>query len=129
MAITKGLRGEASVIVNESSIASKLGSGSLPVFGTPALIALMERAAVNALRPHLDEGQDSVGVAVNVRHLAATPMGKRVQAEAQVTAVEGKRIIFAVKAYDAVEMVGEGTHERVLVDRDSFMWKVASKGT
>ncbi len=129
MAIGKGLRGEASVIVNESNIASKLGSGSLPVFGTPALIALMERAAVNALRPHLDEGQDSVGVAVNVRHLAATPMGKRVQAEAQVTAVEGNRIVFAVKAYDAVEMVGEGTHERVLVDRDSFMWKVASKGT
>ena len=129
MAISKGLRGEASVIVNETNIASKLGSGSVPVFGTPALIALMERAAVNALRPHLDEGQDSVGVAVNVRHLAATPMGKRVQAEAQVTAVEGNRVVFAVKAYDAVEMVGEGTHERVLVDRDSFMWKVASKGT
>lgn len=129
MAITRGLRGEASVIVNETNIASKLGSGSVPVFGTPALIALMERAAVNALRPHLDEGQDSVGVSVNVRHLAATPMGKRVRAEAEVTAVEGKKITFAVRAFDSQEKVGEGTHERVLIDREAFIWKIASKGS
>lgn len=129
MAISKGLRGEASVIVNETNIASKLGSGSLPIFGTPALVALMERAAVNALRPHLEEGEDSVGVLVNIRHLAATPMGKRVRAEAEVTAIEGRKVVFAVKAFDAQEMVGEGVHERVIIDRDAFMWKVASKGS
>lgn len=129
MAITRGLRGEASVIVNETNIASKLGSGSVPVFGTPALIALMERAAVNALRSHLEEGEDSVGVSVNVRHLAATPMGKRVRAEAEVTAVEGKKITFAVRAFDSQEKVGEGTHERVLIDREAFIWKIASKGS
>lgn len=129
MAITRGLRGEASVIVNETNIASKLGSGSVPVFGTPALIALMERAAVNALRSHLEEGEDSVGVSVNVRHLAATPMGKRVRAEAEVTVVEGKKITFAVRAFDSQEKVGEGTHERVLIDREAFIWKIASKGS
>lgn len=129
MAITRGLRGEASVIVNETNTASKLGSGSVPVFGTPALVALMERAAINALRPHLDEGQDSVGVSVNVKHLAATPMGKRVRAEAEVTAVEGKKITFAVRAFDSQEKVGEGVHERVLIDREAFIWKIASKGS
>jgi predicted thioesterase len=123
------MHGEASVIVNETNIASKLGSRSLPVFGTPAMIALMERAAVNALRPHLDEGQDSVGVAVNVKHIAATPMGKQVRAEAQVSAVEGRRVTFTVRAFDAKETVGEGIHERVLIDRDAFMWKVAAKAT
>lgn len=129
VAITRGLRGEASVIVNETNTASKLGSGSVPVFGTPALVALMERAAINALRPHLDEGQDSVGVSVNVKHLAATPMGKRVRAEAEVTAVEGKKITFAVRAFDSQEKVGEGVHERVLIDREAFIWKIASKGS
>jgi predicted thioesterase len=123
------MHGEASVIVNETNTASKLGSGSLPVFGTPAMIALMERAAVNALRPHLDAGQDSVGVAVNVKHVAATPMGKQVRAEAQVSAVEGRKVTFTVRAFDAKEMVGEGVHERVLIDRDTFMWKVAAKAT
>lgn len=129
MPVSKGIRGEAAVIVNESNTASRLGSGSLPVFGTPALIALMERAAVNALRPHLDEGQESVGIAVNIRHVAATPMGKRVKAEAVVTDVNDRKVTFAVKAFDQFEMIGEGTHQRVLVDRDTFMWKVASKGT
>jgi predicted thioesterase len=106
-----------------------MGSGTVPVFATPAMVALMERAAVNALRRHLDDGQDSVGVAVDVRHLAATPVGKRVRAEAEVSAVEGKRITFAVRAFDAVEKVGEGTHQRVLIDREQFIWKVATKGT
>jgi predicted thioesterase len=128
MTVSVGLRGEAAVTVDQRNTAIAMGSGNVPVFATPALIALMERAAVNALRRHLDEGEDSVGVAVAVRHLAPTPVGKRVRAEAEVTAVEGRRVTFAVRAFDAVEKVGEGTHERMLVDREGFMWKVASKG-
>ena len=127
--IAPGMRGEATTIVNETNVASKMGSGALPVFATPAMIALMERAAVNALRPHLENGDDSVGIAVNIKHVAATPMGKQVRAEATVTAFDGRRITFAVKAFDSKEMIGEGTHERALIDRDAFMWKVASKAT
>lgn len=128
MAITVGLRGEAAVVVDQHNTATAMGSGNVPAFATPAMIALMERAAVNALRRHLDEGQESVGVAVDVRHLAATPVGKRVRAEAEVTAVEGRRITFAVRAFDAVEKVGEGSHQRILVDREQFIWKMATKG-
>lgn len=129
MPIRVGLRGEASVTVDNSNIASKVGSGAFNVFATPSLVALVERAAVNCLRPHLEVGQESVGVAVSMRHLAATPLGKRVLATAIVEAVEGRRVVFRVEASDSVEKVGEGTHERLLVDRESFIWKVAAKGS
>ncbi len=117
----------ASLIVNESNTALKLGSGAFNVLGTPAMIALMEKAAVEALRQHLEEGQDSVGVLVNVDHKAPTPLGMRVRAEAELTEITGRRLKFSVKAFDSREMIGEGFHERVLVDHDSFMWKAAAK--
>lgn len=128
MPIETGLRGEAAVTVDRSNTASALGSGSVPAFATPALIALMERAAVNALRRHLEEGQDSVGSFVSVRHTSPTPVGRRVRAEATVTAVDGRKVTFQVVAFDAAGKVGEGVHERVLIDRESFLWKLASKG-
>lgn len=128
MPVSVGLRGEAAITVDQHNTATAMGSGNVPAFATPALIALMERAAVNALRRHLEEGMASVGVAVSVLHLAPTPVGKRVRAEAEVTLTDGKRVTFAVRAFDAVEKVGEGTHERVLVDREQFIWKMASKG-
>ena len=129
MPITTGLRGEASVTVDERNTAIAMGSGDVPVFSTPALLAVMEHAAINAVRPRLEEGQVTVGVSANIRHLAATPIGKRVRAEAEVTNVEGRRITYAVRAFDAVEKVGEGTHERVIVDKENFMWKAATKGS
>lgn len=128
MAVSVGLRGEAAVTVDQHNTALAMGSGNVPAFATPALVALVERAAVNALRRHLDEGDDSVGVAVNIRHLAPTPVGKRVRAEAEVTAVEGRRVTFVVRAFDATDKVGEGTHQRVIVNREDFMWKMATKG-
>ena len=128
MAVSVGQRGEAAVSVDQRNTAIAMGSGNVPVFATPALVALMERAAVNALRRHLEEGEDSVCAAVDIRHLAPTPVGKRVRAEAEVTAVDGRRVTFAVRAFDAVEKVGEGTHARIIVDREDFMWKMASKG-
>jgi predicted thioesterase len=128
MPVRVGLRGESAITVSETSTATALGSGNVPAFGTPALVQLMERAAVHALRGQLEEGQESVGSAVNVKHLAPTPVGRRVRAEAVVTAVEGRRITFAVTASDASGKVGEGTHERVVIDRDQFIWKLASKG-
>lgn len=128
MALAVGLKAETQTTVSETNTATAMGSGGVPVFATPAMIALMERAAVKAVSPHLEQGQQTVGVHVNVSHLAATPLGKRVRAVAEVTAVEGRKITFSVQAFDQVEKIGEGSHERVVIDAEKFMWKVASKG-
>lgn len=122
-----GLIGEASREVSEALTANRLGSGQVPVLGTPALVALMEQAAVSALEGHLPEGQTSVGVRIDVRHLAATPVGMRVRARAELTAVEGRRLRFRVEAWDDVERIGEATHERVIVDRERFLQRTEAK--
>ncbi len=129
MPVTPGMRGEASITVEQSHTASAMGCGNLPTLSTPALAALIERAATNAVRRGLGEGEETIGTMINVRHLAPTPIGKRVRAEAVVTAVNGRSISFNVRAADAVADVGEGTHERMVVDREQFIWKAASRGT
>jgi fluoroacetyl-CoA thioesterase len=129
MAVTPGMRGEASLTVDQSHTASALGSGNVPTLGTPALIALMERAAANVARRGLEQGEETVGTMINVRHLIPTPIGKRVRAEATVTAVEDRKICFDVRAHDSAgNLIGEGTHERVVVDREQFIWKAAMRG-
>ena len=128
MSLRIGLTGQAAVTVDQKNTAAALGSGAVPAFATPALVALMERAAMNAIRDHLEDGQESVGTLVNVRHTSPTPVGKRVKAEAVLTAIDGRKLVFSVKAEDASGSVGEGTHERVLIDREQFIWKLATKG-
>jgi fluoroacetyl-CoA thioesterase len=128
MPVTLGLRGEAAITVEAPQSANALGTGNLPTLATSALIALLERAAVNAIRRALAEGEESVGVMVNVKHLAPTPLGKWVRAEAVVTGVDNRRVSFAVKASDAIAVVAEGTIERVLVDREDFVWSAAARG-
>ncbi len=128
ISIPVGAKGQAAASVDEHRTASAMGSGSVPTFATPAMIVLMEQAAVNAIQRYLEEGQDSVGTLVNVTHRAPTPIGRRVRAEAEVTAVEGSRITFNVRAYDWIELIGDGTHQRVVVDREQFLWKAATKG-
>src|SRR5579884_3317819 len=98
MAVTTGMRGEAALTVDQSHTASALGSGNVPTLGTPALVALMERAAVNVARRGLEPGEETVGTMVNIRHLIPTPIGKRIRAEATVTAVDGRKICFDVRA-------------------------------
>lgn len=122
-----GLTGEATVEVVPEVTARHLGSGTVAVFATPEMVRLMERAAVNALKPYLAEGQQSVGVMVNVRHLAATPLGATVTARAALVAVEGRRLTFAVSAHDGTDLIGEGTHERALIDLARFEAKVKAK--
>ena len=122
-----GLSGSASAVVVQENTAQALGSGSVPVFGTPALIALLEKAAVDALAPGLAPGQTSVGVRVDVRHLAATPLGLTVSAQARLLAVDGRRLTFAVTAFDDAEQVAEGIHERVIVDEQRFLARVQQK--
>ena len=128
MAVTPGLRGEAAITVDSSHVSSGLGSGNLPTLGTPALVALLERAAVNAIRHGLQEGEETIGVLVQIKQLAPTPLGKRVRAEAVVTGVDGGQISFEVKASDSVALIAEGTLKRVVVDREEFIWNAAARG-
>ena len=122
-----GLSGEASIVVAPEVTAHHMGSGAVSVFATPEMVRLMERAAVNALAPHLAPGQQSVGTLVNVRHLAATPLGATVTARAELIDVEGRRLTFRVSADDGTDTIGVGTHERALIDVARFEAKVAAK--
>lgn len=122
-----GHSGEATGVVTEGNTAVAMHSGDVPVFATPALVALMEEAAVAALAPYLAEAQTSVGVQVDVRHLAATPVGAAVRAVARLMLIEGRRLTFRVLAYDDKESIGEGQHERIIVDRAKFIARTAGK--
>jgi uncharacterized protein (TIGR00369 family) len=125
--IQPGLAAEETATVTEALLATHLGSGSIEVYGTPAMIALMERAAVAAIDPLLPPGQASVGIALEVKHLAATPAGQQVRARAEVVAVEGRRVTFAVEAWDEQERIGEGAHTRYVIDVARFVERARAK--
>ena len=124
-----GLIGEATVVVTQEVTARHMGSGAVSVFATPEMVRLMERASVNGLAPYLAEGQQSVGTMVNVKHLAATPLGATVTAKAELLSVEGRRLLFKVSAHDGTDLIGEGMHERALIDLAKFEQRVAAKRT
>ena len=126
--ILPGLSAELEHIVTADDTASRWGSGLVPVFSTPALVGLMESAAVRALEEHLQPGQTSVGGAINVHHLAATPVGMKVRAKAELTFVEGRKLIFKIQAWDELERIGEADHERFVIDAAKFVAKVMGKG-
>ncbi len=125
--ITPGLSGQQSITVTETLTARHIGSGRVEVYATPAMIALMESAALAAIDPLLEEGQTSVGTTIEVRHLAATPLGTMVKAHAKVTAVEGRKVTFLVQAWDERELIGEGKHVRLVIDEARFIKRVQSK--
>ena len=125
--ITPGLIGQSELVVREENTARHLGSGNVAVLATPEMIRLMEKAAVAAVDHLLPEGQRSVGVAVNVRHLAATPVGMKVRAQAELVAVDGRKLTFRVEAFDEAERVGEGEHRRVIIDLERFEMRVEAK--
>jgi predicted thioesterase len=125
--LTPGIVHEITITVAPEYTARHIGSGTVAVLATPYLIALCEEAATKAVQPYLPEGQTTVGIMVNVHHLAATPVGMKVTARAELIAVEGRRLTFAVTARDEVEKVGEGTHQRVIIDVARFLDKVTSK--
>lgn len=119
-----GLTGTAETVVRETNTALAMGSGSLHVFATPSMIALMEQAACNAVAACLDEESTSVGTLVNITHDAATGMGKAVTATATLTAVEGRKLVFDITAADEDKQIGKGTHERFIVNKEKFMAKL-----
>lgn len=127
MEIQVGMKGEASILVEREDTAAAVCSGTLLVYATPCMIALMEGAAVEALNGCLAEEQSSVGIELNVRHTAATPVGMEVRAEAVVTAVEGKIITFEVKAFDEAGEIGSGTHKRAIIHAQRFLDKTYAK--
>ena len=122
-----GIRGEQTIIVTEQQTAKYLGSGELAVFATPCMIALMENTAYKSVQPFLDPGQGTVGTLLNVKHLAATPVGMKVRCETRLIEIDRKRLVFEVKAFDACGLIGEGTHERFIIDNQKFMQKANGK--
>ena len=127
MSIEVGMKGRAETEVTRDSTAQAVGSGLVPVFATPCMIALMENAAVNAVQAQLAPDEGTVGTRLDVTHDAATPVGMKVWAEAEVTAVEGRRLTFAVSAYDEAEKIGGGTHERFIIKPERFFIKAQGK--
>jgi fluoroacetyl-CoA thioesterase len=126
--IPVGAKGTFTLRVTPAHLANQFKDAALPqVFATPMMVTTMENAALNAVRDYLDAGESAVGTIVNVRHLAATPVGHRVTATAEVTKVDGRRIEFKVSARDDTEEIGNGTHERMVVDRARLDKKLAAK--
>jgi len=125
--IKPGLTGSASLIVADEHTAPRVGSGRVRVLATPVMINLIEAAALEAVEGLLPAGHQSLGTVLNVRHIAATPVGMRVTAQVEVVAVEGRTIRFRVEARDAVELIGDGTHERVVVNVAKFDLRVQRK--
>ena len=121
MALEIGMRGEATLVVGEEHTAEAFGAGGVRVFGTPLMIGLMENAAWRLVQPELDAGETTVGVLVNVRHLAATPVGDTVIASAELVEIAGRRLVFHVSARDSRQLIGEGTHERAIVSLERFL--------
>ena len=127
MSITVGMKGRAETVVTPENTAAAVGSGLVPVFATPAMIALMENAAVNAVQSALEEGQGTVGTLLNVTHDAATPVGMKVWAEAEITAVEGRKLTYTVNAFDEAGPIGKGEHQRFVIQADRFLAKAQAK--
>lgn len=124
-----GMKGKTSAVsVDEENTALAMGSGNLEVFATPAMIALMEQAACEAIEEGMSAEESSVGTLINVKHISATPMSMNVWAEAELVEVDGKRLTFCVKAFDDSGLIGEGSHERFVVSVDKFMSRTNGKG-
>ena len=127
MEITVGMRGEVFTTAEREDTAKEVGSGDLLVYSTPCMVALMEGAACEAIAEALSENQTTVGTALNIEHVSATPVGLDVRAEAEVTAVDGKVITFRVKAFDEAGEIGHGTHKRVIVNSQKFLERAYNK--
>jgi len=126
--IPTGAKGSFSLVVSPEHLANRFKDAMLPpVLATPVMIMVMENAALNAIKPYLDASESALGTRVDVRHLAATPVGRRVKGEAEVTMVDGRRIEFTIQATDGTEVIGIGSHERVIIDLDKFSERLQSK--
>lgn len=122
-----GIKGTGSVEVVRENTAAAVGSGMLEVFATPMMIALMEKTACESVASYLEEGSGTVGTELNVKHVAATPIGMQVTCETELVEVDGRRLVFHVKASDEAGLIGEGTHERFIINNEKFQSKANGK--
>jgi len=123
-----GAKGGFELVVGADHLANRYKDATLPpVLATPVMIMIMENAALNAIKPYLDRGQSALGTRVDVTHLAATPVGRKVTGEAEVTGVDGRRVEFSVRAFDGAELIGAGTHQRTLIDLAKFGERLRAK--
>lgn len=127
MELKTGIKGKETWTVTSERTADKVGSGGLPVFATPMMIGLIEKACFDSVQPYLQEGKGTVGTHVNVSHLAATPVGMKVTAECELIEIDGRRLVFKVSARDERSLIGEGTHERFIIDTVKFLAKTNNK--
>lgn len=125
--ITIGIKGRREQVVTAEMSAARVGSGLVDVFATPMMIAMIEQTCNDSVIPHLEARQGTVGTLVNVSHTAATPIGMRVWCESELVEVDHRRLVFNVKAYDECGLIGEGTHERFIIDTAKFFEKVKGK--
>ncbi len=126
--IPTGAKGSFSLVINPEHLANRFKDAMLPpVLATPVMIMIMENAALNAMKPYLDASESALGTRVDVRHLAATPAGRRVTGEAEVTEVDERRVVFTIRAKDGTEVIGIGTHERMVIDLIKFSERLKAK--
>lgn len=122
-----GIKGHKELMVTPDKTAKEMGSGALDVFATPCMIALMENTAFESVQAELEEGCGTVGTALNVKHVAATPVGMKVTCDTELIKVDGRALTFLVKAYDACGLIGEGEHERFIISEEKFQAKTDAK--
>ena len=127
MAIVVGLVGEVEIVVQPADTADALGNRGVHVLATPRLVALLELAAIRAVETHLPPGAGTVGTRIDVRHLAATPVGMRATIRATLREVDGRRLVFDIEGHDEAERIVEGTHERFQIDQARFLARIATK--
>ena len=124
-----GIKGSGTVTVTEALTARAMSSGELDVFATPAMVALIEQTAWRSVAPELEPGQGTVGTKLDIEHTAATPVGMAVRCETELAEIDRRRLVFRVRVSDEAGPVGEGTHERFIVDNERFLQKARAKGT
>ena len=125
--IEKGIKGKQEITATADMSAAYMGEGALDVFSTPAMIALMEKTAWASIEPLLEEGEGTVGISLDVKHKAATPIGMKVTCESELIEVDGKKLVFTIKAYDEKEEIGECLHKRFIVKKEKFLNRVNEK--
>jgi len=125
--LKQGIKGRLEQVVTPEMSAARIGSGLVEVFATPMMVALVERTCNESVLPYLSKGQGTVGTLINVSHIAATPIGMRVWCESELMEVDRRRLVFNVKAYDECGLIGEGIHERFVIDTERFQQKALSK--
>ena len=122
-----GMKGTKTLTVTPEMTAERVGSGLLPVYATPMMIAEMENVSSMSVAPYLQEGEGTVGTKINVSHVSATPVGMEVRIETELTEIDRRRLVFSVRAYDEAGLIGEGEHERFVIQNEKFLAKTNGK--